>query len=315
MRAQHLYFLLLEVFPRLRAQRIVAAAILIACIAAQFWAGPVLAIARELPTIAAQLEARRSKVALLASIPPQASVMASQPYLSHLAKRERLLSLHHTLKGLKTLSRTTYETPAPTDAVFIDYADQTTFNSSAGYYHPRMRTTDGREVPSSDRLLHEFLRQQSWSVQSRGAVALYLRGEGAADFDGAMSPAPFDDTTTLRAVQIAGDGAQLRLRLAWEFSGERQRFPWMMLVLDDGRTLHPLLKGACAPEAGAGRWSEEWTVEFPASLPAGEYALHAIFYDASKALWHRKLPPGDDTYILHRLELGRRRIAPIDSRP
>ena len=28
----------------------------------------------------------------------------------------------------------------------------------AGYYHPTMKTVDGRVIPSSDRLLHEFLQ-------------------------------------------------------------------------------------------------------------------------------------------------------------
>ncbi len=300
-----------EVFPRLRAQRLVATAILIACIAGQFWFGAARTLKREISTIDERLESRAWKAELLATIPPEASVMASQPYLSHLAKRERVISLHHTLKGLKTLSRAAYQTPTPTDVVFIDYEDPTTFNVAAGYYHPRMKTADGRNVPSSDRLLHEFLRQAKWQTVSQNAVTLLRRGDPLPDFTGATAPIQFDESTTLRAVQLAENAAGLHLRLSWDFSEERERFPWLMLVLNDGKVLHSFTKGLCVAEAGAGRWSEQWTVEIPRSVPSGEYALHAIFYDASAAMWRGQMPPGDGTHILHNLDLGRRQIAPL----
>jgi Predicted membrane protein (DUF2079) len=300
-----------EVFPRLPRPRLVAAAIVLACLAGQVWVGPVRSLAREFPTIAEQIETRAWKAELLTRIPRDASVMAGVPYLSHLATRERLLSLHHTLKGLKTLSRATYETPAPTDAVFIDYEDHATFSTVAGYYHPRMRTADGREVPSSDRLLHEFLRQHEWRATSRHSVTLLLKGAHEPTAEPTSAPVKFDDTTTLLGVQSAGDPARLRLRLAWEFSGERQRFPWMMLVLHDGRALHPFVKGACAIEGAAGRWTEEWTLDLPASVPPGDYALHAVFYDAADARWQGRLPPADTTHVRQHLDLGRQRLAPL----
>lgn len=300
-----------EVVARLPRQSLVAAGIVFACLAGQVWVGPVRALAREVSTLAAQIETRMWKAELLARIPPDASVMAGLPYLSHLAQRERVLSLHHTLKGLKTLSRAAYAAPPPTDAVFLDYDDAATFSTIAGYYHPRMLTADGREVPSSDRMLHEFLRPQSWSAISHHAVTLLLRGESVPATDAAGAPVRFDETTTLRSLQIAGDAGRLRLRLVWEFAGERQRFPWLMLVLNDGRTLLPFVKGACAIECGTGQWAEEWTLEIPTSVPPGEYALHALFYAADDALWHRRLPPGDATYVRQHLDLGRRRITPV----
>lgn len=300
-----------EVFPRLPRQRAVAIAIFMACVGSQFWFGPVRALSRESAVIKAHIESRSLKAELLAAIPGDASVMASQPFLSHLAKRERLISLHHTLKGLKTLSRAPYETPAPTDAVLIDYEDPTTFNVAAGYYHPRMRTADGREVPSSDRLLHEFLRQQQWHPVARNAVILLRRGEPLPHFEGTMSPIRFDETSTLHAMQIAENPAGLHLRLSWEFSGERERFPWLMLVLNDGKQLRTFTKGACAPEATSGRHTEQCTVEIPRSTPAGEYSIHALFYDASAAMWRGELPPGNATHVLHSLDLGRRQLTPV----
>lgn len=299
-----------EVFPRLNEPRRAATAIVLACLVGQIWLGPVRALVREAPTIAAQIQGREKKAELLARIPPDASVMAGLPYLPHLAKRERVLSLHHTLKGLKTLSRAAHPTPPPTDAVFLDYKDHATFNTTAGYYHPAMRTANGRVVPSSDRLLHEFLSQQSWRATSRNAVMLLQRGDRTPAIAGTAAPVKFDDTTTLLGVQFAAETGSMRLRLTWEFSGERQRFPWLMLVLDDGTRLLPFLKGACAPEGGSGRWMEEWTVDLPPSIAAGEYTLHAVFYDAARALWDRRLPPADATHVLQHLTLGRQQIVP-----
>src|SRR5438132_2383436 len=101
---------------------------------------------------------RLRKNAFISPIPSQASVVAPLPYLSHLAMREKLYSLHYILKGLKTLSRASYQPPPPTDFVLVDYLDSATFDPRAGYYHPTMKTADGRIIPSSDRLLHEFLK-------------------------------------------------------------------------------------------------------------------------------------------------------------
>ena len=59
-------------------------------------------------------------------------MIAPLPYLSHLAMREKLYSLHYILKGLKTLSRASYGPPPPMDFVLIDYGDTATFDASAG---------------------------------------------------------------------------------------------------------------------------------------------------------------------------------------
>src|SRR4029077_15205246 len=115
------------------------------------------AIASELRGQAALAATRARKQYFVDRIPATASVVAPLPYLSHLAMREKLYSLHYILKGLKTLSRERYEPPPPTDFVVIDYNDSATFDATAGYYHPTMKTVDGSIVPSSDQLLRDFL--------------------------------------------------------------------------------------------------------------------------------------------------------------
>jgi hypothetical protein len=119
---------------------------------------------------------RARKNAFLQQIPANASVVAGLPYLSHLAMREKLYSLHHILKGLKTLSHATYEPPPPTDYVFIDYKDTATFDAGAGYYHPQMQTKDGRVIPSSDELLKKFLQQATdWQVTANDELILFFK--------------------------------------------------------------------------------------------------------------------------------------------
>src|SRR5205814_2024846 len=138
-------------------QTMIAAAVLLACALAHFRFGPAHEIAREIPGLSAVLEEREWKAQMIADIPDDANVTAGLGFLSHLAKRERILSLHHVLKGLKTLSITTYTPPPPGDIVIIDYADTLTFNTGAGYYHPWSHVDATHSIPSSDRLLNDYL--------------------------------------------------------------------------------------------------------------------------------------------------------------
>src|SRR5438067_13633661 len=100
--------------------------------------------------------------------------MAPLSYLSHLAMREKLYSLHYILKGLKTLSRSSYQPPSSSDFVLIDYSDSATFDPGAGFYHPTMTTVDGQIIPSSDRLLHEFLNRDVWNSSEHAELTLLL---------------------------------------------------------------------------------------------------------------------------------------------
>ena len=151
---------------------IAAAVCVVGCIPAQAWLGPGPAMISQLSHGAANAEDRVRKKTLVARIPTTASVVAPLPYLSHLAMREKLYSLHYILKGLKTLSRERYEPPPVTDFVLIDYTDSATFDTGAGYYHPQMRTIDGEIVPSSDQLLQDFLNQANWERESADGIVL-----------------------------------------------------------------------------------------------------------------------------------------------
>ncbi len=304
-----------EGLSRLRAPGGVAFAVLAGCALSHVWFGPGRGLIAQVPGLNAKLEEREWKAQMITDLPPEASVTAVQSFLSHLAKREHLYSLHHVLKGLKTLSKEPY-TPPLTDVVVIDYSDLNTFSTVAGFYHPRSRDGAEQFVPSSDRLLHEYLRQRTWRVQARNELTVLARGEAMPPFQPNTPPVPFDTQTTLLNLQlpVTRPGA-MQFRLAWEFGAERERFPWLMLVLSDGRQLYPFLKGACVPEAGAGRYYEDWALVFPSSLPAGHYEMFALFFEANEAAGTGKMPPGDMTFVVKKIELGTHQITPGELDP
>jgi hypothetical protein len=301
-----------EALTRFRRQTWIAAGVLLACAASHFRFGPAHELVREIPGMSAALEEREWKAQMLADIPDNASVTAGLGFLSHLAQRENIISLHHILKGLKTLSVAAYTPPPPGDVVVIDYGDTLTFNTFAGYYHPWSHVDATHSIPSSDRLLNDYLRQAQWHTQSRNAVAVLRRGAVALPaLPG--TPLKIDDKTTLESLQVTKrlPGAW-QIQMTWNFVGERRRFPWMVLVLSDGKRLYPILKGICAPAAGEGRYTEEWNVVFPNWMHPGYHAVFAEFYDGNEAAWHKKLPPHDQTFMITLLDLGSAQVMPGD---
>ena len=302
-----------EALTKFRRQNWIALAVLIACTLAHFRFGAVRGVIREVPGLSAMLEEREWKAQMIAEIPPDASVTASLGFLPHLAKRENLISLHHILKGLKTLSITAYTPPPPGDAVVIDYADVLTFNAVAGYYHPWSHLDATHSIPSSDRLLNDYLHQAQWIVNSRNSVAVLRRGTPPALPPLLGEPIKIDDRITLSSMKITArlPGAW-RIRTTWKFTGERLRYPWLVLVLSDGKKLYPIIKGICAPEAGEGQVTEEWNVVFPNWMPAGYYSAFAEFYDGNLAAWEKRRPPEDQTFMLTLIQLNEGEIKPGD---
>jgi hypothetical protein len=285
-------------------------------VAAHFRFGTASEIAHEIPNVGTILEEREWKAQMLANIRPDDSVAASLGFLSHLAKREHIVSLHHILKGLKTLSVTAYTPPPTGDAVLIDYADTLTFNAEAGYYHPRSHLDATHSMPSSDQLLNAYLRPARWHTQSRNSVSLLRRGEPIPTPPLRSSPLRIDDQTILVDFQITKrlPGAW-QIQMTWDFNGERRRYPWLMLVLSDGKHLYSITKGICAPEAGEGRYTEEWNAVFPEWMHPGFHSFYAEFYDGNSAIWSNKLPPKNQTFILSLVELGGTVIKPGDFTP
>jgi uncharacterized membrane protein len=279
-----------------RIRSAVPGLVFIACLGAQIVLGPAQEIVSTITQWSSGETERARKRDFIAQIPAVASVVAPLPYLSHLAMRERLYSLHYILKGLKTLSRSDYDPPLPTDFVLIDYEDFATFDPVAGYYHPAMRTVDGRVIPSSERLLHEFLKPASWAMTSADELTLLQRtswtpASPAIDLNMA-SKKEIDPDTTLLAIEKSGDilGARgLDISTTWNFHGDRESFPWMFLKLtsrDHTRTI-TLSRGLCAPAIENQAYQEKWHITSDRIAP-GEYDAEALFLDNSRRLWAEK---------------------------
>ena len=261
---------------------VLAGWVAVACIICQFWFGPILNVWKTATGAGTALWEKEWKSKMLDAVPADASVTAGIPYLSHLANREKLYSLHHVLKGLNTLSRTEYKPPTGVDAIVIDVADRATFDPSAGYYHPQMRMTDNRVIPASDILLHRFMSQTAWHSIARNEFTIFLRGASV------MSNAFQGEGRVLDPYQrlIACEGMPPQLgdsmlfAMAWEISPGRRLLLAASLYLkaDDGR-LFAIPKGPIAPGVESGRYTEAWAVRPPPSIPRGKYRGILLIHD------------------------------------
>lgn len=283
---------LAESAVRLARWKFVPLLVVGACLVAQFFLGPARDIAITAANWTGGESNRARKTAFLSQIPADASVLAPLPYLSHLAMREKLYSLHFVLKGLKTLSRETFEPPPPTDFVLIDYDDSATFDAEAGYYHPAMKTVDGRVIPSSDQLLHQFLRRAAWTAKASDELTLLRQAKAPGPLPAAPPSAQavqIGTNTALTGIAKSADelGAPgVELRLNWTFQEPRDVFPWMFLKLiprDQGKVIL-ISKGLCAPEATAGAHQESWRIT-SGQIPEGRYTIEALFVDNAKRVW------------------------------
>jgi uncharacterized membrane protein len=299
--------------------------VIAACIAAQVFLGPASSIATTTTNWFRGEQARTRKQALIDQISPEASVLAPLPYLSHLAMREKLYSLHYVLKGLKTLSRSAYSPPLPTDFVLIDYDDSATFDAVAGYYHPTMKTIDGRVIPSSDRLLHEFLQKSAWTVRASDELTLLQQGQSAGTLPSSSSSSGenvvMGTGTTLTGITKSADeltGEGIEIKMSWDFQEPREVFPWMFLKLTprDHRNTIIISRGLCAPEAASGPYQETWHISASERIPEGDYGVEALFVDNTKRVWAAKSgqPDAPATLLSPPIPLGELKVTPGKSK-
>ena len=307
-----------EAARKLPRQPAIVLSVFVACCIAQFWVGPARALAA-LPDFRGQLWERSWKADLLAPIAADRSlaVTASQPFLSHLATRRELHSLHHILKGLKTLSREEMPAPPPGDAVVIDFADETTFSAEAGYYHPAMRLSNGRIVPSSDQLLADFLAPAQWTQSAVNAVTVLRRSASHGDSRTSGAGSEIVPGLVLQALDfsVPSPGKNTLFSLRWRITGQRPTTPWMLLVLSDGTQLRTIPAGECAVGAGFGESVTTWEVRLPPDFPAANYDCFALFYDHTQAAWTGRMPPADPKFTLRTIALGHRPLAPSEAAP
>ena len=298
-------------------QKGLACAVMAACLMGQFWVGP----AYKMFDLATDLAITGQKQAVVASVPPNASVVAGMPFLSHLAQRDQLVSLHHILKGLKTLSLEPFPQPPPGDVVIVDYADTVTFDAAGGYYHPTMREVTGTVVPSSDLLLHSYLCRAKWTVESRNTLTVFRKKKDGNSGEPESVPGQIDTpscvteisridpaTALLSISAIRQPDGFLLVESKWRFSGKRQAVPWLVLHLipQDGGAGVWLQRGLCAPEGwdNGGTWTDRWSVAFPEELKTGNFRMEATFFDNTKLRWALLKDPKAEPEVSVKVDLG-----------
>ena len=284
-----------------QARHLIPYLVVVTCVAAQIFLGPIGSVSTTAANWFTGEEMRGQKQEFISRVPADASVVAPLPYLSHLAMRERLYSLHYILKGLKTLSRSAYLPPSSTDFVLIDYGDSATFDPTAGYYHPVMGTVDGRLIPSSDQLLHQFLARTSWEASASDQLTVLeqtTRKESPPSGTNVNAPITISKGSTLVSITKSGDefkGEGLDIHTIWDFQEPREVFPWMILRLIPRDQEQPIIfsRGLCGPEATQGLYRETWQITFPEKISKGEYGVEVFFVDNTKLAWTTKLNQPD----------------------
>ena len=269
-----------EVVGRLKRQRPLVIGCFVACLAAQWWYGPVVRVPDLIGDVTALKEARAIKAKVVGMIKPESTVTAGIPYLSHLAERRTLISLHHILKGLQTLSRERFIPPPVTDMVLIDYADTETFNKEAGYFHPALKGADGRLLPPSEQLLHEYLSgKPTWWSYQIDSVSLLIDG----DFGWQQPPPvrlkePVEFPGSARLVNVFMQGSSTMF-LEWETFARRTSFPFVTLAYVDAKGSHHVPLGLMVP------WGRGGYVRQKISLSQGIDPNAKVFFIV-RDLWN-----------------------------
>lgn len=299
-----LWFAAAEACARLFWRDVLAGWVAVACLVCQFWIGPIQSVYRTVTGASVALEKAAVRTELLKAIPDGAPVVAGQPYLSHLAMRPRVHSLHHVLKGLKTLSRTSYVPPEVTDAVFVDAADHATFDAYAGHHHPAMKTVDGRIIMESEGLLNAFLKPAQWRSLARNEVTLLLRENTApSEKPLGVSGRPLNQHHRLAAAHFAPplSGDASLILLTYEIERERSEIPWLRLYLQGPEgARHFIVKGPIGLGKPGGQTSTEaWAIRPPKAIPAGKYRAILLFYDP-----HESFFPGKARFEKRTFDLG-----------
>lgn len=264
---------------------VLAGWVAVGCAVGQLWFGPIKEVWHTVMSAGDALWAREWKSTMLAVVEKDASVTAGIPYLSHLTNRKQLYSLHHVLKGLKTLSRAEYKPPTGIDAVVMDTADRATFDPDAGYFHPQRKMGE-RVLPASDLLLHHFMGQHPWHVVARNELAIYLAGATAQQHGFSGEGRKLDEFHALIACEgmPPRPGDSMLFAMSWEVKPKRQSLLAASLYLKsaDGH-LFLVGKGPIAPGVESGRFSEAWAVRPPPSVPPGKYRGILLVYDPLEA--------------------------------
>lgn len=295
-----------EVLARTRRATLLAWGMLVATLVFQCWRGPVAYLADEYVGAANRLWQRTWKAEMISEFAKdhEISVTASTPYLSHLAERKDLQALTHVTKGLRTLSKLSYE-PRTTDVFVIDFKELAAPASwNQGTYHPAMRTTDGRIVPSSDQLIREALAGYCWGQSRTNELAIFRkRGRDDSRIFQDDAGRPTNDTANVTDMVFVPASSVFLWNTNYQ-PKPLSRNVWAKLVLIDSSkafetlTYGPLAVGLCSQGS-----QEEWRIQWPPALQR-EKTRGVLFLYSSAAEVGQSEPPWDLSNVVRQVDLG-----------
>lgn len=272
---------------------------------------------------------------MLKSVRPDDNVFIGPPYMSHVAKRDKLYSLQLLTKGSITLGITPYIPPTDCNFLVIDHLDISIFSLKASFFHGPLRYPDGTEIAASDAILHKLLREGDWvTEQCVNEWSSYRRLKpGEPEPPNRFMPITGDEKNRVPIVkgsvlhfaeprqrELPRTGV-LDIGLLWEFPEEREIIPWMWLRLeplvgvDDGKG-YPIVRGMVLPQGynNGKLWRDIWRADLSVwNMPPGRYRLVLGFEDESSvvALHRRKQADPNsvtradyEATILRRIPLG-----------
>lgn len=229
------------------------------------------------------------------------SVTAAMPLISHLAERRDLQALSHVTTGLTTLGEDTYQWRT-TDVFAIDFKELSSpVSRIQGAYHPTMRTTDGRIIPSSDQLIRAALANHNWQTYRRNELGVFQKapltpnnpGSGVTNDKGELSDVHLDQATA---------------SISWKTNYEPHpyaRNTWAKLLLvDPANHFESIPYGPLNLGSPRGNSTESWKFEIPPSFKDSK-SLRAVLllYPAASGLDDQE-PPWDWHGVIKEIDLG-----------
>lgn len=248
----------------------------------------------------------KEKGGLIKMIPPNAGVVATFDFLSHLAKRKELFSFHNVILGLYPYSEKIFELPSSVDFALVDFSDSLT------RYLLDSAAMDKKIIRAIN--LRMFCEDQSFGIVRIGdSLVLFKRGHHSDLYlFKILKSAPkgitptkviVDDTIELIGHRfIKGTEGDFDLELYWRcLRPSSKEINFYIDVLDaNGKIMRTISRNIGYGAYPTYIWKknevigERHSVIIPFALPKGNFAVRLGFIETGKENIALRFPTGCD---------------------
>ncbi len=216
---------------------------------------------------------------MIEALPRDGGLVAGFEFLSHVAGRQNLHSVHHVFQGTYTFSTRAYPIPDSISALLVDPVE----TRLRAYVEPRTGERL-RELATRNRLTFAATAGDLMLLTHSGSDSLRPLRVGDAPpeqqtsvvFDGAMQFLGAD-----RVAARGAAGTRVPLRTAWRLVQESDRSYVVVFALIDakGQAIHRHIRHLGYVLQGTETWTvgtpvtERYTMLMPSGVPPGSYAL------------------------------------------